>query len=106
MRDTGGCETPTEEKPVTEMPSTLGDSMAPRKKGDDAEVSEEARNAALEFMISLSSAKPAMVKNVEGWLAAVIRACLEGMADFGDSGDLDELMEDDVSISIFCPSNT
>ncbi|KAF9472591.1 ARM repeat-containing protein [Pholiota conissans] len=42
------------------------------------------RLSALEFMISLSEARPNMVRKVPGWTEVVVRACLEGM------GELDE----------------
>ncbi|KAF7978085.1 hypothetical protein HWV62_1745 [Athelia sp. TMB] len=45
---------------------------------------EEVRKAALEFMISLSEAKAGMVKRVDGWAAAVVRGCLEGMGELAD----------------------
>jgi hypothetical protein len=95
MTDTGECKTPTEDKPATEIPSNFGDAMSQRVKDDDEEVSKEARKAVLEFMIDLSTVKSAIVRDVEGWIPAVIRSCLEGMADVSDYGDL-ELMEDDV----------
>ncbi|KAI0919362.1 hypothetical protein AcV7_006120 [Taiwanofungus camphoratus] len=46
---------------------------------DDEE--EQVRRAALEFMITLSEARPAMVKRVDGWTGAVVRGCLEGMGE-------------------------
>ncbi|KAH8088992.1 ARM repeat-containing protein [Cristinia sonorae] len=52
-------------------------------KGDADEVNEEeekVRTAALEFMISLSEAKPSMVRRVEGWTAAIVRGCMDGMS--------------------------
>jgi hypothetical protein len=45
---------------------------------------EEVRRAALEFMISLSEAKPSMVRKVPGWVGATVRGCLEGMGEFED----------------------
>lgn len=53
------------------------------------------RKAALEFMISLSEAKPNMVKKVDGWTAAVVRGCLEGMGELRDD-DLGIWLEADV----------
>ncbi|KAF7978256.1 hypothetical protein HWV62_1080 [Athelia sp. TMB] len=55
---------------------------------------EEVRKAALEFMISLSEAKAGMVKRVDGWAAAVVRGCLEGMGELADD-DLDIWLEAD-----------
>jgi hypothetical protein len=42
----------------------------------DEDAKQTLRLSALEFMISLSEAKPAMVKKVEGWVGVVVRACL------------------------------
>jgi importin-5 len=49
---------------------------------NDGEEEEETRQLALEFMITLSEAKPSMVKKVDGWVNVVVRACLEGMSEF------------------------
>ena len=56
---------------------------------------EDVRKAALEFMISLSEAKPAMVRKIDGWTAAIVRGCLEGMGELGDD-NLDVWLEADV----------
>ncbi|TFY78196.1 hypothetical protein EWM64_g5813 [Hericium alpestre] len=48
------------------------------------EEAEEARKAALEFMISLSEAKPAMVRRVDGWVNMIVRGCLGGMGELRD----------------------
>ena len=45
---------------------------------------EDVRKAALEFMVSLSEARPSMVRKVSGWVAAIVRGCLEGMGEFDD----------------------
>ncbi|OBZ65152.1 Importin subunit beta-3 [Grifola frondosa] len=42
---------------------------------------EEVRRAALEFMVSLSEARPSALRYVDGWTAAVVRGCLEGMGE-------------------------
>ncbi|TFK45223.1 ARM repeat-containing protein [Heliocybe sulcata] len=42
---------------------------------------EEVRKATLELMISLSEARPGMVKRMSGWVTAVVRGCLEGMGE-------------------------
>ncbi|KAH9918693.1 ARM repeat-containing protein [Amylocystis lapponica] len=42
---------------------------------------EEVRKVALEFMISISEARPNMTKHVEGWTVVVVRGCLEGMGE-------------------------
>ncbi|KAF9236016.1 armadillo-type protein [Melanogaster broomeanus] len=57
---------------------------------------EQVRRAALEAMISLSEAKPSMVKRVEGWTLAIVRACLEGMGEMPEDG-LEAWLEADPS---------
>lgn len=59
------------------------------------EEKDEVRKAALEFMISLSEAKPGMVKRVDGWVPAIVRGCLEGMGELRED-DLDVWLEADV----------
>ena len=49
------------------------------------EEKEDVRKATLEFMISSSEVKAGMVKKVDGWVAAIIRGCLEGMGQLGPS---------------------
>jgi hypothetical protein len=61
------------------------------------EEKEEVRKAALEFMISLSEAKPSMVRKVDGWTAAIVRGCLEGMGELGGEDSLDVWLESDVT---------
>ena len=51
---------------------------------DEEKEKEDVRKATLEFMISLSEAKPAMVRKVDGWTAAIVRGCLEGTGEFPD----------------------
>ena len=75
---------------------------------DDEEVDEEeqeVRKAALEFMISLSEAKPVMVKRVDGWTAAIVRGCLEGMSEIPED-ETEIWLEADVCslhpFSVFC----
>ncbi|KDQ51416.1 hypothetical protein JAAARDRAFT_185002 [Jaapia argillacea MUCL 33604] len=58
----------------------------------EEEEREEVRKAALELMISLSEAKPSMVKRVDGWVGAIVRGCLEGMG---------EIPEDDASLEVW-----
>lgn len=45
---------------------------------------EEVRKAALEFVVSLSEGNVKMVRKVLGWVAAIVRGCMEGMAEFDD----------------------
>ncbi|PPR07809.1 hypothetical protein CVT24_002881 [Panaeolus cyanescens] len=53
---------------------------------DDTEADERStlRLSALEFMVSLSEARPAMVKKMTGWTEVIVRACLEGMGEGED----------------------
>lgn len=62
---------------------------------DEDEETTEVRRAALEFMVSLSEARPSMVRRVDGWTAAVVRGCLEGMGEFPED-DMDIWLEADV----------
>jgi hypothetical protein len=55
------------------------------------------RLTALEFMVSLSEARPSMVRRVDGWVNTSIRACLEGMAEFDEEDDLEMWLKEDVS---------
>ncbi|KAJ7634928.1 armadillo-type protein [Roridomyces roridus] len=65
----------------------------------DADERQTLRLAALEFMVSLSEARPGMVKRVDGWVAIMVRACLEGMGEFEDSDGLGGWLEEDPSVS-------
>lgn len=60
------------------------------------------RLTALEFMISLSEARPNMVKKDENWVSVMVRACLEGMSELDEDEDINIWLKEDVSnISIF-----
>ena len=48
------------------------------------EEAEEVRKAVLKFMISLSKAKPAMVRRTDGWVSAIVRGCLGRMGELQD----------------------
>jgi hypothetical protein len=52
-------------------------------------------------MLSLSEAKPSMVKKVPGWVEIMVRACLEAMGEFdeeeGSGSGLEAWLADDVS---------
>jgi hypothetical protein len=73
---------------------------------DERDTSEEddqkqtLRLSALEFMLSLSEAKPSMVKKVPGWVVIMVRACLEAMGEFeedeGSGSGLEAWLADDV----------
>ncbi|PPR02026.1 hypothetical protein CVT26_008720 [Gymnopilus dilepis] len=70
---------------------------------DDKEKDERStlRFGALEFMISLSEARPNMVRKVPGWVEVMVRACLEGMGeldeDEGAGPGLDAWLNEDVT---------
>ncbi|KAF9457022.1 armadillo-type protein [Collybia nuda] len=51
---------------------------------DEEDQRQTLRLSALEFMITLSEAKPGMVRKVPGWVEVVVRACLEAMGEFDD----------------------
>ena len=63
------------------------------------------RLSALEFMISLSEAKPNMVRKVSGWTDIIVRACLEGMGEFDEDetemSGLESWLREDVSNFFF-----
>ena len=63
--------------------------------GDDEEDEERSilRLSTLEFMVSLSEAKPGMVRKVEGWVGVVVKACLEGMGEFDEAESSNEGLE-------------
>jgi hypothetical protein len=55
------------------------------------------REAALEFMVSLSEADPSMVKKQDGWVGVIVRGCLEGMGEFSDDmNDLQSWLDADA----------
>ena len=76
--------------------------MWPGKERDGiqrSEEEEETRKAALEFMVSLTEAKPAMARRMDGWVAVIVRACLEGMGELNeDQDELVQWLEADVSV--------
>jgi hypothetical protein len=90
--------TPTVARP---FPGTQSFTFPPTPNGDlpdDDELDEEAeevRKAALEFMISLSEARPAMVRRVDGWVSAMVRGCLGGMGELRDD-ELSTWLDADV----------
>lgn len=81
---TTGLPTP----PNSGGPSSGGGlSSQPNEDTDEKEAYQGLRLAALEFMVSLSEAKPSMVRKVDGWVPALVRACLEGMGELDDGTD-------------------
>ncbi|KDR69484.1 hypothetical protein GALMADRAFT_128597 [Galerina marginata CBS 339.88] len=73
----------------------------------DADADEERderstlRLSTLEFMISLSEARPNMVRKVPGWTEIIVRACLEGMGelDEDETAGLEGWLREDPSTS-------
>ncbi|KAG1895848.1 armadillo-type protein [Suillus fuscotomentosus] len=96
--------TPTVAKP---FPGTSSFTFPPGGSGSrtpdgNDEVTEDeekelVRKAALEFMVSLTEAKPALAKRLEGWTAAMVRASLEGMGELPED-TLDSWLEADQSL--------
>jgi len=62
---------------------------------DEDEEVAEVRSAALEFMVSLSEARPSMVRGVEGWVSVLVRGCLDGMGQLRDD-ELEAWLDADV----------
>ncbi|OSC96225.1 hypothetical protein PYCCODRAFT_1379545, partial [Trametes coccinea BRFM310] len=58
---------------------------------------DEVRKGALEFMTTLSEAKPSMLRGVEGWVNIVVRGCLEGMGEIPED-DTEAWLEADVRV--------
>ncbi|KAI0046306.1 ARM repeat-containing protein [Auriscalpium vulgare] len=90
--------TPTVARP---FPGSQGAFAFPPEQSDDHEQerdeeAEEVRKAALEFMISLSEARPSMVRRVDGWVGAIVRGCLGGMGELRDD-ELQTWLEADPS---------
>ncbi|KAL1940497.1 hypothetical protein VTO73DRAFT_9069 [Trametes versicolor] len=90
--------TPTVARPNPGGGSSFAFPPAPQgENGDDKAVSgedDEVRKGALEFMTTLSEARPNMLRGVEGWVNIVVRGCLEGMGEIPED-DLDEWLEAD-----------
>lgn len=59
-------------------------SMNENRFDDNDDEENEKRQAALELMVSLSESRPSLVRRVDGWLIAIVRACLEGVAELPD----------------------
>ncbi|KAM6503013.1 Armadillo-type fold [Amanita muscaria] len=86
--------------PPSAAPSSTTTLSPPPPDRDIGNEEEDERStlrlSALEFMISLSEAKPGMVKKVPGWTDVIVRACLEGMSELEDDG-LDDWLSEDPS---------
>ena len=68
-----------------------GENGGDRESGEEDEV----RKGALEFMTTLSEAKPSMLKSVEAWVNIVVRGCLEGMGEIPED-DTEAWLDADV----------
>lgn len=82
-----GPSTPTQGRPASSAftfpPQQKSQSPSPQPR-EDHEHEQETRRAALELLVTLTEARPGMVKRVEGWVALGVRACLEGMGEIGE----------------------
>jgi hypothetical protein len=76
-------------------PSGVGKGKAAVRPQQDEE-REEARKAALEFVLTLSEEKPSMVRRVDGFSS--LSGCLEGMGELDDD-DTEEWLAADVGVS-------
>ncbi|THH09772.1 hypothetical protein EW145_g1787 [Phellinidium pouzarii] len=54
------------------------------REEDDDDEGNERRHSALELMVTLSEARPSLVRRVDGWLHSLVRACLDGVAELSD----------------------
>jgi hypothetical protein len=96
--------TPTVAKPFPATSTSFafppGQTVQQSNEGDvetvEDDEKQQVRRAALELMVTLSEAKPSMVKRVEGWTPAIVRACLEGMGELPEEG-LEAWLEADPS---------
>ncbi|KAG6825124.1 hypothetical protein H0H92_004620 [Tricholoma furcatifolium] len=61
-------------------------------EAEEHDLRQTLRLSALEFMLTLTEARPGMVRRVPGWVDVLVRACLEAMGelDEGDAGAGDE----------------
>jgi hypothetical protein len=96
--------TPTVGRPFPNAGSRQGSFIFPppastplQDANDERDERSTLRLSALEFMISLSEARPNIVKKVSGWTEIIVRACLEGMGEFEDDDSLDAWLKGDVS---------
>ncbi|KAJ8507252.1 hypothetical protein ONZ45_g10362 [Pleurotus djamor] len=84
--------------PVSAGPNSEGNGVGTvNGNGGTGEDEDEERSilrlSTLEFMVSLSEAKPGMVRKVEGWVGVVVKACLEGMGEFDEAESSNEGLE-------------
>ncbi|KAI0314845.1 armadillo-type protein [Amylostereum chailletii] len=89
--------TPTVARPFPNSGSSFvfpPESAPAERDEDEDEEASEVRKSVLEFMVSLSEARPTMVRNVDGWVSAVVRGCLAGMGELRDD-ELETWLEAD-----------
>jgi importin-5 len=102
LPSTEAASTPTDSKPSGDNTNKHKDKDRDR---EDEEEKEAMMKAALEFMITLSEAQSSTANDVDGWAAAILRGCLEGMGTLRDD-DLEEWLNADVRApSLFAGSN-
>lgn len=91
--------TPTVARPNPGAGSTFAfPPVAPTPNGEDKEPTgeeDEVRKGALEFMTTLSEAKPSMLRGEKMWVSIVVRGCLEGMGEIPED-DTETWLEADV----------
>ena len=108
LSESSGTSTSTSSSPSSAGPSHLHsnqNSIEEDEKDDERDERSTLRLSALEFMISLSEAKPNMVRKVPGWTDIIVRACLEGMGEFDEDetemSGLESWLREDVSFFFF-----
>ncbi|KAF8161678.1 armadillo-type protein [Crassisporium funariophilum] len=67
---------------TSSTPSSLNNPHAKEDEEDTHDELTTLRLSALEFMLSLTEARPSLVRKVGGWVEVMVRACLEGMGEF------------------------
>ncbi|KAG6876222.1 hypothetical protein C0993_004847, partial [Termitomyces sp. T159_Od127] len=87
--------TPTVSRPFPPPSPTSAD----RDEAEEQDLRQTLRLSALEFMLTLSEARPSMVRRVPGWVDVLVRACLEAMGELDEDaeGGLATWLADDPS---------
>ena len=80
--------------PADSGPTPIGGPVNDEELDEEA---EEVRKAAVEFMISLSKAKPTTVHRTNGWVSAIVRRCLSRMGELWDD-ELASWLDADVRV--------
>lgn len=103
LPSTDAVSTPTESKPAPPSGTFAFPHPSEPSRDDVDGVDEEMEatmKAALEFMITLIEAGSGMMNDVDSWVSAIVRGCLDGMGTRRND-DLDEWLEADVSLCLF-----